>query len=99
MVKKVVVEAGRRELFDDKAKKCEPCRGTRRIRRERARSCCHGDHGRRAELDFGSGKPLDDLHRASALRTVPKIGRVFRGGAVLFSLQLLCRAEKVKAKR
>jgi hypothetical protein len=32
MVKKVVVEAGRRELFDDKAKKCEPCRGTRRIR-------------------------------------------------------------------
>jgi hypothetical protein len=32
MMKKVVVETGRRELFDDKAKKCEPCRGTRRIR-------------------------------------------------------------------
>ena len=66
---------------------------------ERVISCCSREHRRRTELDFGSRKPLDDLHRATALGAVQKIGRVFGGGDVLFGLQLLCRAEKVKAKR
>jgi hypothetical protein len=66
---------------------------------ERVPSCCGRDHWRRAKLDFGSGKPLDDLHRASTLGAVPEIGRVLGGGDVLFSLRLLFRAEKVKAKR
>ena len=50
-------------------------------------------------MNFGRGKPVDDLHRTTALGAVPKIGRVFGGGDVLFGLRLLCRAEKVKAKR
>jgi len=50
-------------------------------------------------LDFGSRKPLDDLHRSTAFRAAPKIGRVFGGGSVLFGLRLLCRAEQVKAER
>ena len=66
---------------------------------ERVLSCCNGDRRRRAELDLSSRKPLEDLHRATALGAVPKIGRVFGRGDVLFGLRLLCRAEKVKAKR
>jgi len=66
---------------------------------ERVPSCCSGDHWRRAKLNFSSRKPLDDLHRASTLGAVPEIGRVVGGGGVLFSLRLLYRAEKVKAKR
>ena len=66
---------------------------------ERVLSCCNGDRRRRAKLDLSSRKPLVDLHRATALGAVPKIGRVFGGRDVLFGLRLLCRAEKVKAKR
>ena len=66
---------------------------------QRVLSCCNGDRRRRAKLDLSSRKPLDDLHRATALGTVPKIGRVFGGGDVLFGLRLLCRAEKLKAQR
>ena len=65
---------------------------------ERVLSCCGRDHWRRAKLDFGSGKPLDDLHRASTLGAVPKIGRVVGGGDVVFNFRLLFRSEKVKAK-
>jgi hypothetical protein len=100
MMKKVFEEAERRDLCDGKAKNCEPCRGMRRIRiGERVLSCCSRDHWRRAKLDFGSRKPLDDLHRASTLGAMLKIGRVVGGGGVLFSFRLLFRAEKVKAKR
>jgi hypothetical protein len=66
---------------------------------ERVLSCRNGDRRRRAKLDLSSRKPLGDLHRAAALGAVPKVGRVFGGGDVLFGLRLLCRAEKVKAKR
>ena len=66
---------------------------------ERVLSCCHGDRRRRAKLDLSSRKPLDDLHRATALGAVPKFGRVFGAGGVLFGLRLLCGAEEVKAKR
>ncbi len=66
---------------------------------QRVLSCCSGDHGWRAKLDFGSGKPLDDLHRASTLGAVPEIGRVFGGRDVLSGFRLLFRAEQVKAKR
>jgi hypothetical protein len=57
-------------------------------------------------LDVSSRKPLANLHRAIALGAMPRIGRVFGAGDVLFGLQLLLllllllgRAEKVKAKR
>ena len=66
---------------------------------ERVLSCCNGDRRWRAKLDLSSRKPFDDHHRAAALGAVPKIGRVFGGGDVLFGLRLLCRVEKVKAKR
>src|SRR5438309_9554822 len=65
-MKKVVEEAERREQADSQAERCEPRQGTRRIRiGERVLSCCNGDRRRRAKLDFGSRKPLDDLHRAT----------------------------------
>ena len=66
---------------------------------EKVVSCRDRDHWWRTKLDFGSGKPLDDLHRSTAFRAAPKIGRVFGGGSVLFGLRLLCRAEQVKAER
>ena len=66
---------------------------------EKVLSCCGRDHWRRAKLDFGSGKPLDDLHRASTLGAVPEIGTVFGGRDVLFGFRLLFRAKQVKAKR
>ena len=66
---------------------------------ERVLSCCSREHGRRTELDFGSRKPLDDLHRTTALGTAPKTKRVFSGGNVLFGLRLWGGAEMVKAKR
>ena len=43
---------------------------------ERMLSCCNGDRRRRAKLDFSSRKPLEELHRATALGAVPRIGRV-----------------------
>ena len=49
-------------------------------------------------MDFGGGKPFDDLHGATAFRAAPKAGSAFDGGSVLFGLQLLCRAKQVKAK-
>jgi len=66
---------------------------------ERVISCCSREHWRRTELDFGSRKPLDDLHRTTALGTAPKTKRVFSGGNVLFGLRLWGGAEMVKAKR
>ena len=66
---------------------------------ERVISCCSLEHRRRTELDFGSRKPLDDLHRTTTLGTAPKSRTIFRGSNVLFSLRLWGRAEMVKAKR
>jgi hypothetical protein len=48
----------------------------------------NGDQRRRAELDFGSRQPLDDLHWAATLGTAPKTKRDFSGN-VLSSLRLL----------
>ena len=56
---------------------------------ERVASCWSGDHRRRAKLNFGSRKPLHDLHRATTVGAVPKIRRVFGGGNVLFGLRLM----------
>ena len=53
----------------------------------------------RAKLDFGSGEPLDDLHRSTAFRTGVKVGGVFGGGSVFFVRRLLCRTQQRKAKR
>ena len=66
---------------------------------ERVISCCSRERRPRTELDFGSRKPLDDLHRTTALGTAPKTKRVFSGGNVLFGLRLWGGAEMVKAKR
>ena len=59
---------------------------------EKVVSCRSGDHWWRAKLDFGSGEPLNDLHRSAAFRATPKIGRVFFGRGVLFGLRWLCRS-------
>ena len=62
-------------------------------------SCCSGERRRRTELDFGSRKPLDDLHRTTALGTAPKTKRGFNISNVLFDLRVWGGAEMVKAKR
>ena len=50
-------------------------------------------------MDFGSGEPLDDPHRSTALRAGVKVGGVFGGGSVFFVRRLLCRSQELKAKR
>jgi hypothetical protein len=50
-------------------------------------------------LDFGSGEPLDDLHRSTAFRAGVKVAGVFGGGSVFFVKRLLCRTQQLKAKR
>ena len=57
---------------------------------ERVVSCRSRDHRWRTKLDFGSGEPLDDLHRSTAFRAGIKVRGVFGGGIVLFSLRLWC---------
>ena len=66
---------------------------------ERVVSCRSREHRWRAKLDFGSGEPVDDLHRSTAYRAAPKIGRVFGGGSMLLDLRFWWRTEQVKAKR
>ena len=66
---------------------------------EKVVSCRSGDHWWRAKLDFGSGEPLNDLHRSAAFRATPKIGTVFGGRGVLFGLRRLLRTQQLKAKR
>ncbi len=65
---------------------------------ERVVSCGSGNHRWRAKLDFGSGEPLDDLHRSTTLRAAPEIRTVFVGRGVLFGLRCLCRSQQLKAK-
>jgi hypothetical protein len=63
-------------------------------------SCRNADLRWRTKLDFGSGKPFDDLHRSTALRAAPKIGTVFGGrGVLLFGLWRWCRTQQLQAKR
>ena len=62
-------------------------------------SCRDQDHGWRAKLNFGRGKPFDDLHWSTAFRAAPKTGRVFGGGSMLLGLRFWCRTEQLKAKR
>jgi hypothetical protein len=40
---------------------------------ERVVSCGRGEQRWRAKLDLGSGKSLDDLHRATTLRAAPQV--------------------------
>ncbi len=63
--------------------------GRRVFELERVVSCRNGDQRRRAELDFGSRQPLDDLHWAATLGTAPKTKLDFSGSNVLSSLRLL----------
>jgi len=44
---------------------------------ERLVSCRRADLWWRTKLDFGSGKPLDDLHGAAILGTAIKIKSIF----------------------
>src|SRR5256885_14001300 len=98
----------RRRLLKELKERSYPARRRRSADRAEAReefelerviSCCSREHRRRSEFDFSSRKPLDDLHRTTALGTAPKTKRVFSGGNVLFSLRLWGGAEMVKAKR
>ena len=66
---------------------------------ERVVSCRCSDSWWRTKLNFGSGAYFDDLHRSTAFRAAPKIGRVRGGRGVLFGLRLLCRTQQLKAKR
>ena len=63
---------------------------------ERVVSCGRGEQRWRAKLDLGSGKSLDDLHRATTLGAMPEI---VRGRTVLISLRFLYCAEQWKAQR
>jgi hypothetical protein len=63
--------------------------GRRVFELERVVSCRNGDQRRRAELDFGSRQPLDDLHWAATLGTAPKTKLDFSGSNALSSLRLL----------
>jgi hypothetical protein len=46
---------------------------------ERVVSCCNADLRWRTKLDFGSGELFDDLHRSTAFRAAPGIGKAFGG--------------------
>src|SRR5271155_3779522 len=73
--------------------------GRRVFELERVVSCRNADRWRRTKLDFGSGKPFDDLHRSTAFRAAPRIGKVFGGRGALFGLRLLCRTQQLKTER
>ena len=66
---------------------------------ERVASCRNADPWWRTKLDFGSGEPLDDLHRPTAFRAAPRIGEVFAGRGVWLGLRRLCRTQQLQAKR
>ena len=72
--------------------------GRRVFELERVVSCRSADRWWRTKLDFGSGESFDDLHRSTAFRAAPKIGRFFGGRGVLFGLRLVCRTQQLKAK-
>jgi hypothetical protein len=72
--------------------------GRRVFELERVVSCRNADPRWRTKLDFGSGEPFDDLHRSTAFRAAPRIGKVFGGRGVWFGLRLLCRTQQLKAK-
>ncbi len=73
--------------------------GHRVFELERVVSCRNADPWWRTKLDFGSGKPFDDLHRSTTFRAAPKIGTIFGGrGVLLFGLRLLFRTQQLKAK-
>ena len=73
--------------------------GRRVFELERVVSCRRADPWWRTKLDFGSGERFDDLHRSTAFRAAPRIGKVFGGRGVLFGLRLLLRTQQLKAKR
>jgi len=49
-------------------------------------------------LDFGSGEPLDDLHRSTAVRAAIKVGGVSRGGSVFFSEAVVVPLPRAESK-
>ncbi len=96
----VVEEARRRDWFDGRGTEMRSAWKARRVfELERVVSCRSADPWWRTKLNFGSGEPFDDLHRSTAFRAAPKIGRIFGGRSVLFGLRLLCRTQQLKAKR
>ena len=76
----------------------ERLEGRRVFDLERVVSCRRADLWWRTKLDFSSGESLDDLHRSTAFRAAPRIGKVLGGRGVLFGLRLWCGAEQAKAK-
>ena len=49
-------------------------------------------------MDFGSGEPLDNRHRSTALGAAIQGRRVFSGRSELFVGWVLCHAEQVEAE-
>ena len=49
-------------------------------------------------MDFGSGKPLDDLHGAATLGTAIKIWSIFGRGRVFFGWRFWGCAKQLKAE-
>ncbi len=72
--------------------------GRRVFELQRVVSCRNADLWWRTKLDFGSGEPFDDLHRSTAFRAAPRIGKVLGGRGVLFGLRLLWRTQRLKAE-
>ena len=94
MAKKYREDCGRRSWEEGigltaRHRDTERPEGRRAFEWERVVSCRNGDQRRRAELDFGSRQPLDDLHWAATLGAAPKTKRDFSGSNVLSSLRLL----------
>ena len=73
--------------------------GRRVFELKRVVSCRNADPWWRTKVDFGSGEPFDDLHRSTAFRAAPRIGKVFGGRGLWLGLRLLCRTQQLKAKR
>ena len=77
-----------RSVWTARHRDAERPEGRRVFEWERLVSRRNGDQWRRAELDFDSRQPLDDLHWAATLGTAPKTKRDFSGSNVLSSLRL-----------
>ena len=97
----------RRVWLEKAEKRIGPVSGQRDAGRAEARGVfglerwvsCRAGPWWRAKLDFGSGEPLDDLHRSTAVRAVVEVGGVLCGGSMFFARRLLCRSQELKAKR
>ena len=93
----MVEEGARKDLFGSETEKWFARRRVGDFRVGESASCGNADHRWRTKLEFGSGEPLDDSHRSTALGTAPRRW-VVGARNMLFDLRLRCGAEHVKTK-